>query len=59
MSDYLGLTIETVSRQISALKRDGVIALEGNRHVSVPNLDRLLAEAGDDSEDVLHDSAAE
>jgi len=27
MSDYLGLTLETVSRQISALKKDGVIAL--------------------------------
>ncbi|AZB68998.1 Crp/Fnr family transcriptional regulator [Cereibacter sphaeroides] len=25
MADYLGLTLETVSRQISALKRDGVI----------------------------------
>ncbi|MGR3727364.1 MAG: replication/maintenance protein RepL, partial [Sagittula sp.] len=32
MADYLGLTLETVSRQISALKRDNVIALEGKRH---------------------------
>jgi CRP/FNR family transcriptional regulator, anaerobic regulatory protein len=50
MADYLGLTLETVSRQISALKRDGVINLEGNRHVSIPNLDRLLEEAGDDND---------
>jgi CRP/FNR family transcriptional regulator len=50
MADYLGLTLETVSRQISALKRDGVIELEGKRHVTVPNFDRLLEEAGDDSD---------
>jgi CRP/FNR family transcriptional regulator len=50
MADYLGLTLETVSRQISALKKDGVINLEGNRHISIPSLDRLLEEAGDDSD---------
>ncbi|WP_370312480.1 transcriptional regulator FnrL, partial [Sagittula sp.] len=31
MADYLGLTLETVSRQISALRKDGVIVLEGKR----------------------------
>jgi len=50
MADYLGLTLETVSRQISALKRDGVIELQGNRHVTVPDFDRLQEEAGDDSD---------
>jgi CRP/FNR family transcriptional regulator, anaerobic regulatory protein len=50
MADYLGLTLETVSRQISALKRDGVIALEGKRQVMIPSLDRLLAETGDDTD---------
>ena len=50
MADYLGLTLETVSRQISALKKDGVISLEGNRHVSIPDIDRLLEEAGDDTD---------
>jgi CRP/FNR family transcriptional regulator, anaerobic regulatory protein len=50
MADYLGLTLETVSRQISALKKDGVIVLDGNRHVSIPDIDRLLEEAGDDSD---------
>ncbi len=50
MADYLGLTLETVSRQISALKRDGVIELQGKRHVIIPNLDRLMEEAGDDSD---------
>ncbi|MEX5727729.1 CRP/FNR family transcriptional regulator [Rhodovulum iodosum] len=50
MADYLGLTLETVSRQISALKRDGVIVLEGKRHVTVPDFDRLLGETGDDAD---------
>lgn len=50
MADYLGLTLETVSRQISALRRDGVIVLEGNRHVTIPDYDRLLEVAGDDSD---------
>jgi len=50
MADYLGLTLETVSRQISALKRDGVIHLEGKRRVTVPDYDLLLEEAGDDSD---------
>lgn len=50
MADYLGLTLETVSRQISALKRDGVIQLEGKRHVTVPDMRRLMEEAGDDAD---------
>lgn len=50
MSDYLGLTLETVSRQISALKKDGIIELEGKRRVTIPDFDRLLDEAGDDSD---------
>lgn len=50
MADYLGLTLETVSRQISALRRDGVIELQGKRHVTVPDFDRLIEEAGDDTD---------
>lgn len=50
MADYLGLTIETVSRQISALKKDGVIDLVDSRHIRVPNFAELLDEAGDDSD---------
>lgn len=48
MADYLGLTLETVSRQISALKRDGIIVLEGKRRVQIPDLQRLIMETGDD-----------
>ena len=50
MADYLGLTLETVSRQVSALRKDGVITLEGKRHVTVPDMSRLLEEAGDDTD---------
>lgn len=48
MADYLGLTLETVSRQISALKKAGIIVLEGKRHVIIPDIEALLAETGDD-----------
>lgn len=50
MADYLGLTLETVSRQISALRKDGVIELEGKRQILIPDFDRLIEEAGDDSD---------
>jgi CRP/FNR family transcriptional regulator len=49
LSDYLGLTLETVSRQISALKREGIILLEGKRRVVVPDIARLLAQTGSDA----------
>mgnify|MGYP000943000939 FL=1 len=50
MADYLGLTLETVSRQINALKRDGVIELDGKRRVIVPEFAALVLESGDDSD---------
>lgn len=43
MADVLGLTIETVSRQLTALKADGVVALPSTRSVVV--LDRRELEA--------------
>ncbi|TNC51472.1 Crp/Fnr family transcriptional regulator [Rubellimicrobium rubrum] len=48
MADYLGLTLETVSRQISALKNEGVIELGTQRRIVVPDIRRLMAETGDD-----------
>lgn len=50
MADYLGLTLETVSRQMSALKKDSVIDLEGKRRVLIPDFLRLVEETGDDSD---------
>ena len=44
------INVETVSRQISALKRDGTIVLVGNRNVTIPDIAALLAETGDEPE---------
>ncbi len=43
LADYLGLTLETVSRKISGLKRKGLIELRTTRGVVVPDI-ALLAE---------------
>lgn len=47
MADYLGLTLETVSRQITRLKTSGVLKLGENREVLVPDPDVLRGLAGD------------
>ena len=41
MGDYLGLTIETVSRTLSQLERDGVIAIPVSRQIRVQKPARL------------------
>lgn len=41
IADYLGLTIETVSRTLSQLERDHVIALPSARQIKLHNLDQL------------------
>lgn len=42
MADYLGLTIETVSRMVTQLQADGVVALTGCRKFSI--MDRVALE---------------
>lgn len=46
MADFLGLTIETVSRQISKFRKEGVIEISSHRHVVVPDVERLRSRAG-------------
>lgn len=41
IADFLGLTIETVSRQFTRLKNDRVIATEGTRTIVIPDMARL------------------
>jgi CRP/FNR family transcriptional regulator len=48
IADYLGLTIETVSRQFTRLKQRGVILLKSGRQISIPDYDTLMDVAGDD-----------
>ena len=47
IADYLGLTIETVSRTFTKLRNDGIIALDGAHHVLIKDEEALddLAEA--------------
>jgi CRP/FNR family transcriptional regulator len=47
MATYLGLTIETVSRQMMSLRKDGIISTEGKRNVVIHDLDALMSESGD------------
>lgn len=46
IADYLGLTIETVSRAFSALKRDGVIAYDRQDTVTIGSICRLCRLTG-------------
>lgn len=48
IGDFLGLTIETVSRQMTKLRQEKVIHVENNRSVTVHDLDRLAEVAGID-----------
>lgn len=41
IADFLGLTIETVSRQVTNLRKRGIISLENNRTVIVPSIEAL------------------
>ncbi len=41
IADFLGLTIETVSRQITKLRKAGVFEIENNRTVIVPKMSKL------------------
>ncbi len=45
LADYLGLTLETVSRKISRLKRKGLIELRTTREIVVPDIELLASVA--------------
>jgi CRP/FNR family transcriptional regulator len=46
IADFLGLTIETVSRQLTRLRQTDVIRITNTRHVEIPDLARLEALCG-------------
>ena len=50
IANYLGLTLETVSRHFNALKKEGILALNDRRSIEVLDLRRLRAQTGDDSD---------
>jgi CRP/FNR family transcriptional regulator len=43
IADYLGLTIETVSRAFSKLKKDGIIAIDSPHRVRITDMETLAA----------------
>ncbi len=43
IGDYLGLTLETVSRSLSALADKGALSFSGSRHIMLNNRDKLQA----------------
>lgn len=50
IADFLGLTIETVSRQLTRLRKAGVIQIENTRTIIAPDLD-ALRDASESAED--------
>ncbi len=50
LADYLGLTIETTSRQFTALRKDGLFEMVSNRELRIPDFERLVLEAGEDDD---------
>ncbi|TFL19105.1 transcriptional regulator FnrL [Jannaschia formosa] len=53
IATFLGLTIETVSRQLTLLRKAGVIELDGLRTVICADLHLLAAESGDEVAEAL------
>lgn len=49
IADYLGLTIETVSRQFTRLRTQGIIDIVNKREISIPNIDTLAERADQDA----------
>ncbi|AZO25491.1 MULTISPECIES: Crp/Fnr family transcriptional regulator [unclassified Mesorhizobium] len=47
IADFLGLTIETVSRELSRLRSDGVIRIVNKRHISLESVAQLEERRGD------------
>lgn len=50
IANYLGLTLETVSRQFNALKKEGILSFSDRRQFTVLDLARLHDETGDDAD---------
>lgn len=50
IANYLGLTLETVSRQLSAMKKEGILRFSDRRHFEVADFPALHLATGDDSD---------
>ncbi len=52
MADYLGLTIETVSRMMTSLTRRGLIAARASHTVTLRKLSALREIAGEEEDEM-------
>lgn len=50
IANFLGLTLETVSRQLSQMKKEGIIAFQDRRSFAITDLQALHAATGDDAD---------
>lgn len=50
MADFMGLTTETVSRQLTKLRQEGIIRIVNNRQIDCPNIARLKRAANLDDQ---------
>ena len=50
IAEFLGLTIETVSRQFTGLRKDGIVGLPDRRSFVLDDLEELRQMAGDDDD---------
>ena len=50
IANFLGLTLETVSRQMNALKKEGLIAFSGRKNLDIIDLIGLRQATGDDAD---------
>ncbi|MEQ6250005.1 transcriptional regulator FnrL [Sulfitobacter sp. HNIBRBA3233] len=50
IANFLGLTLETVSRQLNALKKEGVISFTDRRYFGIEDLASLHDATGDDAD---------
>lgn len=50
IANFLGLTLETVSRQLSVLKKEGVVIFKDRRQFTVLDLSALQDASGDDAD---------
>ncbi|MCY4335442.1 MAG: Crp/Fnr family transcriptional regulator [Litoreibacter sp.] len=53
IANFLGLTLETVSRQLSAMKKEKILTFSDRRNFTILDLDALQEATGDDTDNAL------
>jgi CRP/FNR family transcriptional regulator, anaerobic regulatory protein len=59
IADHLGLTVETISREISKLKHDGLISMDGPHRIVLRRMRRLREIARMDAPELYQPSERE